>query len=346
MGVAGITAVPALEGVRQPGRAVDTQSDLRQLSIAGSVYTLEFQEAMPSFSWSPNVRQSASRYADLETAWAAASDPVATTCLQATDLLRTLTDRADLPVLTGVFAPARSSHLVLLEYLDGKGLDVLAARDDWALQEARQINPSIASTSELLRFYGSSYEISASTYDWFGVTRGKIHPSLRRLRQGATHDRYLVAKAGRIGSVRITDVTYPAQKVWMHETHERGKSWRYFADPEATIPVALIDGSVQLIATRDVNPGWDPLAPASGGSTTFYYTPSAEERPRDEAPAGMEAVYAAYYRFTRGGVRGVDVGAPEIDTGQPAGQKPEIKAPDAAALEEPVRSGSHLLLPR
>ncbi|MFI4898443.1 MAG: hypothetical protein ACIARR_11530, partial [Phycisphaerales bacterium JB059] len=67
-----------------------------------------------------------------------------------------------------------------------------------------------------------------------------------------------------------------------------------------------------VVTTGQTNPGFRPLDPTSPEPTTI----------RNVIPGVRIDEYAGHYRWTRGGLRGVDVGGSEINTGQPRSNAP------------------------
>ncbi|MFN7022170.1 MAG: hypothetical protein ACK4WH_12705 [Phycisphaerales bacterium] len=110
---------------------------------------------------------------------------------------------------------------------------------------------------------------------------------------------------------RLSAVSFPAQKVFLHEGHARhGKRETYYAYPGASVNVLFFDGSTSYRNNRQANRGWDPWAPASPEGYQYQYRPDAWEPP-SVSPLGTDLVYG-YYRYTRGGLRGVDFGGREV----------------------------------
>ena len=66
----------------------------------------------------------------------------------------------------------------------------------------------------------------------------------------------------------------------------------------------------------DANPGFRPNTPDYGGFTLYRYDPRILGfEPAAKSTAGFDLV-KGFYRWTRGGLKGVDFGGNEIDTGQ------------------------------
>jgi hypothetical protein len=117
-----------------------------------------------------------------------------------------------------------------------------------------------------------------------------------------------------LGDRKMSDVNQPSQKVAMFDAHDRhpscGKRLQLFnCYPEASQPLLFFDTSVRDAKTKNVNRGFNPQTPMSGAVTTFSYNPSGWEPPRK---AGASFIMTGYYRWTRSGIRGVDVGGTEV----------------------------------
>ncbi len=72
--------------------------------------------------------------------------------------------------------------------------------------------------------------------------------------------------------------------------------------PGTSQPILMFDGSVNRRETDDSNPGFQPLNPGDPGPTMIK--------------VGDDEFYPGVYRWTRGGLRGIDFGGKEIGTGQ------------------------------
>jgi hypothetical protein len=157
--------------------------------------------------------------------------------------------------------------------------------------------------------YSSTYQVVPASYD------GAREPN--RITQGA-HYSYNIPGGSRLGGLRLTAVRYPASKVHIMDSEQRHFGRRnvyYGSDPaSARIPQTMFDASVQVIMTADTNLGWQPNQPTNPGHTIFGYTPRPWEAPAI-SPVGADLA-RGYYRWTRGGLQGVDIGSGEVGTGQ------------------------------
>jgi hypothetical protein len=143
--------------------------------------------------------------------------------------------------------------------------------------------------------------------------------------QGPQHNQYMTGGALALGALPVSSVAFPAQKVHMHDA----AAWHFgrgshFAFPEMRLPLLFADGSVQVRASGDSNPGWQPNTPASAQPTVYSYAPGLTGGWEPPTPNGLQAqqVTAGRYRWTRGtptelGIAGRDSDGPETCSGQP-----------------------------
>jgi hypothetical protein len=113
-------------------------------------------------------------------------------------------------------------------------------------------------------------------------------------------------------NVRMDQVTFPSQKVYIFDLFDRHsrKDTIFHAYPDAKQPLLFFDGSVRVLRTGDANKGWKPEAPTNPFPTLYLYWPTAGE-PRTLSGNAQDSVFG-YYRWTRRGVKGVDFGGGEV----------------------------------
>ena len=123
---------------------------------------------------------------------------------------------------------------------------------------------------------------------------------------------------------RLTEVTFPAQKVFLmdnydrhfaspnHPRHDRslpnfsGEDAMYYAVEDAKQPLLFFDTSVRAKRTGDGNPGYDPKDPTNPEPLQFLYG----------HPSPAKFFVNGGYNWTRAGLRGIDFGGSEISTGE------------------------------
>ncbi len=116
---------------------------------------------------------------------------------------------------------------------------------------------------------------------------------------------------------KYTQVAFPGNKAYFFEEYD----WKpskpvYFSYPQAQANVASFDGSALTRLTADANPGWDPANPTRPGGFCIIYEPLDPKL--YPAPLGNDRLPTPQgYRWTRGGLKGLDWGGGEISTGQP-----------------------------
>jgi len=305
--------LPALASARRSARVAVCQSNMRQLGIASSAYAASFNDYIAGFSWKAGQGPLPSQYPDLQDP---GTDDKLAIQYQAVSILRDRTGYDTIaanPIGTSSawFAHLWFSHLVLLDFLSGQAQEDAAACPEDTVQTERARTPVPEFTpANVIRKYESSYETAVQTYS-IDVSMGLLTPieqhdaapeNFRRL------PNYLVNR-------RYAEVSFPAGKAHMFDTYDRhfadeatprAEGYFFFSD-DARQPVLAFDGSVRVLATADSNPGFRPREPASPEPTTI----------RHVVPGVEVLEYTGYYRWTRGGLRGIDFGGKEVNTGQP-----------------------------
>ena len=303
--------VPALAGARRSARAAVCQSNMRQMGTAAAGYLGDFDGTIPGFSWKGGRGDLPTDYPDLRSA---NKDQVAI-LYQAISILRDRTGYDTIPTggeYSPWFAHLWFTHLVFLDYLSGQAEERAAACPEDRVQSARAATPvADYDPNTIKRKFESSYETCVQTYS-VDLPRGDVVPIDQDGRNWANFDRrdnYLVNR-------RAIEVAYPSNKAYMFDTYDRHFAPRgdfddpdeglFFLDEEAEQPVLFFDSSVSTRATRESNPGFRPRTPASPD-------PSEVLVPVSGAPIKR---VVGHYRWTRGGLRGIDFGGSEINTGQ------------------------------
>lgn len=160
--------------------------------------------------------------------------------------------------------------------------------------------------------YSSSYQLVPAGYDRTANPAGRV-------RQSGTHFTYQSFSTTRLGDVRLTDVDHTSQKAQMHDAEGRhfGKNPVWFGYDTCRQPVLAWDGSCIVRLSDDYNHGWLPYAPTSASHTPVTYSPSTRGWEAPTLSGGTTEITPGKIRWTRGGVKGVDFGGTEVDTGQP-----------------------------
>jgi hypothetical protein len=319
--------LPALSKARQRSRAVVCTSNLRQLGAISAAYSSTFRDAIGSFSWRAGVSSQGANLsdADLISGLDAAQSPREAQVVQFVHLLRTEGGlRHPFSLGTVLLPHLRYTHLPILSF-EGQGLRrgfVLCPQDKTRLswqdpQRFESLLPDIASdmqTSDLdiasrIQFT-SSYIPTASAY------QTDVGQSSYVIVSNTTYSG-TDSNVKKLGQRRSSEVTFPSQKVWFFEDHDRHQSDKhlFFSMPFAQIPLLMFDGSAQTARTSNTNRGIIPgawrLDPTFDWSVKMRYAP--RKYLSDLGPSTTEQ-FSAHYMHTKGGLKGVDIGSPEIDT--------------------------------
>ncbi|MBX3404893.1 MAG: hypothetical protein KF699_15895 [Phycisphaeraceae bacterium] len=155
--------------------------------------------------------------------------------------------------------------------------------------------------------FSSSYEVTISAFD--GMQSSTNPADIGRRLRNVQNNHLFFSSTGpwRLNQQSLSLVLFPSQKVFLHEGHApHAKTEIYYAYPGASVNLLLFDGSTQYRNNKDFSRGWDPWSPGNPNGYQYDYLPDAWE-PRARAANGRDRVYG-YYRYTRNGLRGVDLG--------------------------------------
>ncbi|MEZ6241751.1 MAG: prepilin-type N-terminal cleavage/methylation domain-containing protein [Phycisphaerales bacterium] len=334
--------LPALGSARRTARRGVCLSNLKQFGIASAGYASDYDDGIASYSWNGfgnvyyvegtgNVTMNQS------------NDTVATNW-QNTHILRVRTGRATgankiKRIPEAIYVQRRYTHFVLLDYAGEQFPAEIASCPedkniiDWAKDPIgfEQNGPWPSSNfgdqldddqAVIQRWpYSSSYQPVPASWAPDQITNGRntVAPV------GGTSNLF-VGTSLPLGERKYTHVSFPAQKTYFYELFDRHtlSQGLWYGYPEAKGSQLFFDSSVRPEATSDSNPGFLPNDPSNPDSFCTKYTPLTT----DPQPQGdPDKTYWVRYRFTRGGLRGVDYGGSDINTGQPANQAPTVCPP-------------------
>ena len=307
--------LPALGEARKAAKLTICNSNMQQLGVATQSYAADFQDRIWSFTWRAGESYPYGGGRTTQT------QDIRAAVFQAIDILHRRADREDMTPPSAWIPHVLYTHLVIQDYLAARLPEKLVVcpednnRLNWQKDPVDLFDSGFwlplqePPTQDNKRWpYSSSYQPVPASYD--------RSPVGSRISQGGTHRTYAVPAAARLGGWKLSDVNFPGNKIHLHDSHQRhftSKDARYYAYPDARLPVAYFDASVRLEITGEANKGWVPNSPRSKAWSRYEYQPSAWES--GPPPAGESRV-DGYYRWTRGGLAGVDFSASEIDTGQ------------------------------
>lgn len=303
--------LPALGKARGSARSLACLSNLRQIGIAGATYAGDYDEAVFAFSWKAGTRLQ-TPYPDLGGSYSTDAETVPR---QALHMMREIAGRED--ITSGFpqfwYAHLYFSHIVLSDYMSGQPTEeaALCPEDDDLFNRTEEPIDQMSSNARF-RLFESTYEVVPATHSIDQATPGlpTDQHTLYPIYQGDVHTKFIRAN-NYLVTRRMTEVGFPSSKVWMMDQYDRHAGADdpiFFADPEARSTLLMFDGSASRRLTADANPGFRPDDPSSPEPTVIsVYLGQGVPRPE----------FDGVYRWTRGGLRGIDFGGGEISTGQP-----------------------------
>ena len=338
--------LPALGSARGAARLAICQSNMKQLGIAMNTYAADFDDRQATFTWSGGNRES--QWSQLHVGFQEnkAGESLDGAQKQAADIIRRLTGREDFRPFSGRVPHRRYNHLVLNDYMSQSlpELAMTCPEDFW--QKQWQQDPdnennlfpraSLADAGGTGQTgyndawpYASSYQ---SVPVIFAEDTGEKRGSETLSPVSESHNLFTIGDKP-LGKRRMTEVAFASQKVayfGLFDYHRKPEPL-YFAYDNARQPLLFFDGSSRVYSTGQTNRGFQPNTPADSRPLRITYRPNStgdfdEASPDFEPPTrnGLpeEIITGGYYRWTRGGLRGIDVGGYEIDTGQRTPTRP------------------------
>lgn len=305
--------LPAIGRARETAKQMACLSNFRQYGLASNNYAQSSAEAIPGYSWRGG-RRAPTDFDDLANP---PSDKIAVN-FQAFHLFRTLLGNPTIQAQSGFVPMQQYNHLIIQDYLGSSITDeeVTLCPSDRYRQELRFL-PALPFDR---RRYQTSFDIVPASYSWDQKV-GSRHTISQFLGGGANYYNILNIPGGGSGSFvhsrRYFEVSFPSQKCHAFDTHQRhqGRLRLYHAMPEAKVPVLMFDGSAAVRLSAEANPGFQPNDPTSPEPTRYVHLPFGDEGDAVD-PDGDDVV--GRYKWTRGGLKGIDFGGKEISTGQPA----------------------------
>jgi hypothetical protein len=315
--------LPGLAKARKNARITVCESNMRQSGVSLANYATDWKNLVGTFSWKPNTARS--QWADLNNAF----DYQDSHANQAVDIARRLSGHGN----DGFYQPFTTRivnrnfwHMPLIDgaYYSGKIPESTTVCPDdrsavtWqrrfldidtAILETGDPDPTSPQGLKRLLPFWSTYQLvpTAWTADSGpgALSQASGGPGLHFL-----YNDYNAAYYG-FGGRSFHEVLFPSQKVCQFDLLDRHSYRRdiWYAYPVARQPLLFFDASVSIRTTLDCNPGWNPLAPLSPSATVYQYWPVGSD-PATLSGQSYDNV-TGYYRWTRGGLKGVDYGGGE-----------------------------------
>lgn len=291
--------LPALGGALSSARTLKCQANMRSMGTAAMNYGGDYRDTIPAFSWKPG--NYTTPYFDLRNP----NRDIDSVRFQVIHILREKTGNRFIPLNTGTgnnwFANLWFSHLVYLDYMTGSLEEAVAACPEDEEQTERAERPATDySLQQLYRKFESSYEQSVVTYsvdEAVGLLR-PVHQHTNPQQQFNRDPSFLKNR-------KFNEVAFPSGKAYLFDTYDRHYAEApdtFYFQPNTRQPILFFDGSVRVLNTDEANRGFQPLSSSSPDPTLIKLN---------------DEFFPGYYRWTRGGLRGIDYGGSEISTGQP-----------------------------
>lgn len=319
--------LPALNEARKTGKITVCSTNLKQFGTAGATYAADFKDKIWSFTWRSS-EPGFSTWSDLRGPYG--NDLIAGSA-QAIDILRRRADREDMMLIDNWIPQILYNHLVLQDYLAQRLPEKMVCCPEDRLRLRWQSDPAAFDRGEITPLapeqgddrgkrwpYSSSYESVPCS---FTEDRGDP-PNWSSVTQAGSHRYYQFTNGARsqdmFGRRKLTEVNFPSQKVHLYETfaRHRGRQALFYAYEEAVSPFLFFDASVVVRRTGEGNKGFSTLNPSSPFPTSFQFIPREWEAPvrgGGYAPQ-FSSIVVGYFRWTRGGLQGVDFKGPELNT--------------------------------
>jgi prepilin-type N-terminal cleavage/methylation domain-containing protein len=307
--------LPAIGAARETARRVLCLSGQRQFATAAMNYQNDFSGYIAAYSWRKGM--TSSEIEDLPPS----QDDATATQYQAVAIIRR---RANMPdaMPPGSRLPHREfTHLVLIDYLTLNLPEPIVAcpsdrqRQIWQDDPTDRTNVPTGNNWDGVKdwmWFSSTYQVVPASWAPDSGTRDR-----RTVEQmTGDHNWFNGMLDDGLGRRKYHEVTFPAQKAYMFEFYDyhTTRNGLFYAYDQAQIALQFFDGSVRVYKSDAINPGFKPNRPQAAAPTTMLYNPQAFEPPVYGDP---NQFLPGRVRWTRGGLRGIDVGGDEIYTGQP-----------------------------
>jgi prepilin-type N-terminal cleavage/methylation domain-containing protein len=337
-------ALPSLGQARRAGRRIVCLNNLSQFGRANMAYAADYTDRIAGYTWAPGIYRT--NFADLREGMetlrpGSGGMNVAAAYLQMIDAIRrgsgiSEADAIDPPIIGYNRMVHRAfTHIVLSDFMSTKLPESSAACPEDRPLKKWQANPNPGGKLGGLGEGGPTLDPDPGTKDafqdlWAYSSSYQIVPVAWSPDQGRSavtqvlNNPHLFSVPG-FANVwtgrRLSEVSFPGQKVVYFEFFDRHrKAARYHAYDDAQCSLLFFDGSARVLQTGATNVGFDPNKPQNPGPTRYQYDPlkyfAAGIEPPTRSGEPTEVVNG-HFRWTRGGLRGVDYPGAEVKTGNP-----------------------------
>lgn len=322
LSMVGMTVGPSIQSVRTSMRGAASTANLQSVGFGAAMYAGSNQGRLFGYSWRADES-----YIMPDGLEISPSTSIGAAQAQNTEILQRWTGRFKGPYKM-ITAPSRLphkrfSHLVLRDFIGYSATDtrfIDPADADQFVWHSNPLDYRIGSTVPYANGIPGGYDDDARWANgavkqrWAFASSYQVVPSAwqsdgpnRYLPVATTPNLFTGGPFVDLASGRnITEVSYPSQKVWMHEEFDRdGKAPLYFGYDQARAEKLMFDGSVNSWASGDANVA---VVPEYGFSAwTQRYVP-LDTFPVPMGGLGDAAEVHQRYRWTYRGLKGVDYG--------------------------------------
>jgi prepilin-type N-terminal cleavage/methylation domain-containing protein len=331
--------LPALGEARRSARLTLCGANLQQFGVATQSYAADFEDRVWAFTWNkgtlgvtgliqrPGIQMHNWDDPNTNDLKGNTTDNLVWAARQAIWIIRHRGDRTmgEMPVPAAWISHILYTHLVINDYLAQRLPEPMVVCPEERPRLMWQKDPRGIATmvpnpggSYIERWpYSSSYIPTAGAWD-----RSRVGA---RAQQAASGHRWYTTQLGwqfsTFGGVKLGDVASPAQKVHLYSVNQLhfGRRKPFFGRRDCRQPLLFFDGSVSVRSTFDANLGWsNPNTPTqpflNPNAPWLLYAPSTTP-PTNWEPhpiVGTSEYGFGHYRWTRGGIRGIDFGGREI----------------------------------
>jgi len=328
--------LPALGEARRSGKLAVCTSNMKQMGVATGSYSADYEDRIWAFTW-----QGGETYQVEGQGVVTMQGDFQAAVWQVIDIFRRRADRPDINFIGGWIPHVLYTHLVLQDYLAQRIPEKMVVcpedrhRLNWQIEPTEKFDLNFwdpfqppsgsgAVTNNQKRWpYSASYQAVPASYDKGQSVPGASVPRITQF--GNSWNQYSIPNGVNLGNTRLGDVLMPASKVHLMDGWQRhfGDKQTYYALTQSRQPLLAFDGSVLTRISGDANDGWRPDQPSNPCGELVFYNPNPSTEPYWPAPIGNTNIGGGgadigtgYYRWTRLGLRGIDFGGGEVDSGQ------------------------------
>jgi len=325
---------PAVKSARTHARGVSSATNLAAIGQGSAMYAADHEGRLFTFTWKgPRGDETRVDFVWPPQGKASALNDQEAAAAQATEILHRRTGRNfmenRIEQARNQLPHKRQRLLVLMDYLDRSFPDPMVADPADVNQLQWQANPVDITVANNIPYapdskipvgfdnpaqwtpvgvrqrwaYSSSYMSTTAAWQADGFPGESFYAP-------AAETPHLLQKVGNPLLAEghfYAEVAFPGAKVHMFEEFDRGQAGSpYFAYDHARPEKLMFDGSVNDRASGEATPSWNPLIGKQAWRQTYV---PLHTFPIPLGGLGDQTVLSQRYRWTVGGLRGIDYGA-------------------------------------